>query len=150
MSCCVSLPVQAADLSFTANGHSFVANAVREVAPSVVRIDTERLIERQPFDPNLIDPLLRDLLGEPGYGIGPERQRGQGSGVVIDGRGLVLTNAHVVDQVSTVNVTLSDGEQRDGEVIGQDPVTDLALVKLSGRALPSPGNVGGLRGLGGW
>ena len=137
-----SLPVQAADLSFTAGGHSFVANAVREVAPSVVRIDTERLIERQPFDPNLIDPLLRDLLGEPGYGIGPERQRGQGSGVVIDSRGLVLTNAHVVDQVSTVNVTLSDGEQRDGEVIGQDPVTDLALVRLSGRALPSPATLG--------
>ena len=142
MSCFGSLPVQAADLSFTAGGHSFVANAVREVAPSVVRIDTERLIERQPFDPNLIDPLLRDLLGEPGYGIGPERQRGQGSGVVIDGRGLVLTNAHVVDQVTTVNVTLSDGEQRDGEVIGQDPVTDLALVKLSGRALPSPATLG--------
>ena len=137
-----SLPVQAADLSFTAGGHSFVANAVRQVAPSVVRIDTERLIERQPFDPNLIDPLLRDLLGEPGYGIGPERQRGQGSGVVIDGRGLVLTNAHVVDQVSTVNVTLPDGEQRDGEVIGQDPVTDLALVRLSGRALPSPATLG--------
>ena len=137
-----SLPAQAADLSFTAGGHSFVANAVQQVAPSVVRIDTERLIERQPFDPNLIDPLLRDLLGEPGYGIGPERQRGQGSGVVIDGRGLVLTNAHVVDQVSTVNVTLSDGEQRDGEVIGQDPVTDLALVLLSGRALPSPATLG--------
>ncbi len=140
--CFGTLPVQAADLSFTAGGHSFVANAVREVAPSVVRIDTERLIERQPFDPNLIDPLLRDLLGEPGYGIGPERQRGQGSGVVIDGSGLILTNAHVVDQVSTVNVTLSDGEQRDGEVIGQDSVTDLALVQLSGRALPSPATLG--------
>ncbi len=140
--CFGTLPVQAADLSFTEGGHSFVADAVREVAPSVVRIDTERLIERQPFDPNLIDPLLRDLLGEPGYGIGPERQRGQGSGVVIDGRGLILTNAHVVDQVSTVNVTLADGEQRDGDVIGQDPVTDLALVQLSGRVLPSPATLG--------
>ncbi len=139
---CGGLPAHAADLSFTAEGHSFVANAVRRVAPSVVRIDTERLIERQPFDPNLIDPLLRDLLGEPGYGIGPERQRGQGSGVVIDSRGLVLTNAHVVDQVSTVNVTLSDGEQRDGEVIGQDPVTDLALIRLSGRTLPTPAMLG--------
>ncbi len=139
---CGGLPVEAADLSFSADGHSFVANAVREVAPSVVRIDTERLIERQPFDPNLIDPLLRDLLGEPGYGFGPERQRGQGSGIVIDSRGLVLTNAHVVDQVSNVNVTLSDGEQRDGEVVGQDPVTDLALVRLSGRALPAPATLG--------
>ena len=139
---CGGLPVEAADLSFSADGHSFVANAVREVAPSVIRIDTERLIERQPFDPNLIDPLLRDLLGEPGYGFGPERQRGQGSGIVIDSRGLVLTNAHVVDQVSNVNVTLSDGEQRDGEVVGQDPVTDLALVRLSGRALPAPATLG--------
>jgi S1-C subfamily serine protease len=61
---------------------------------------------------------------------------------VIDGRGLVLTNAHVVDQVSNVNVTLSDGEQIDGEVIGQDPVTYLALDKLSGRALPSTATLG--------
>ncbi len=142
IACCGDLPVQAEGLSFSVDGHSFVSSAVRQVAPSVVRIDTERLIERQPFDPNLIDPLLRDLLGEPGYSFGPERQRGQGSGVVIDGHGLVLTNAHVVDQVSQVNVTLSDGEQRDGEVIGQDPVTDLALVRLSGRALPSPATLG--------
>ena len=120
--------------------HSFVADAVRNVAPAVVRIDTERVVERQPFDPNLIDPLLRDLLGEPGYG--PERQRGQGSGVVIDRDGLVLTNAHVVEQVEDVNVTLADGDQRDGVVIGRDPVTDLALVRLEGGASPKPARLG--------
>ena len=60
--------------------HSFVARAVEKVAPAVVRIDTERTVERQPFDPTLIDPLLRDLLGDPA--TGPERERGQGSGVV--------------------------------------------------------------------
>ena len=75
--------------------HSFVADAVQRVAPAVVRIDTERTVERQPFDPTLLDPLLRDLLGDPP--AGPERERGQGSGVVIDAKGLVLTNAHVVD-----------------------------------------------------
>ena len=58
--------------------HNFVADAVSQVAPAVVRIDTERTVQRQPFDPTLIDPLLRDLLGEPG--IGPERERGQGQG----------------------------------------------------------------------
>ena len=63
------------------DGHSFVAEAVRKVAPAVVRIDTERDVLRQPFDPTLVDPLLRDLFGEPGFG--PERERGQGSGVVI-------------------------------------------------------------------
>ena len=120
--------------------HSFVADAVRNVAPAVVRIDTERVVERQPFDPNLIDPLLRDLLGEPGYG--PERQRGQGSGVLIDRDGLVLTNAHVVEQVEEVNVTLADGDQRDGVVIGRDPVTDLALVRLEGGDSPKPARLG--------
>jgi len=80
------MPVRAASAALPGS-HSFVADAVRDVAPAVVRIDTERVVERQPFDPNLIDPLLRDLLGEPGYGYGPERQRGQGSGVVSIDRG---------------------------------------------------------------
>ncbi len=110
--------------------HSFVAQAVQKVAPSVVRIDTERAVERQQFDPTLIDPLLRDLLGE--SGVGPERERGQGSGVLIDKEGLILTNAHVVERVDQVIVTLSNGEQLDGRVVGTDPVTDLALVKLDG------------------
>ena len=120
--------------------HSFVADAVRRVAPAVVRIDTERTVERQPFDPTLIDPLLRDLLGDPARG--PERERGQGSGVVIDTEGLVLTNAHVVDRVETVSVTLADGEQLDGQVVGIDPVTDLALVRLDGKALPPQAPLG--------
>ena len=120
--------------------HSFVADAVRRVAPAVVRIDTERTVERQPFDPTLIDPLLRDLLGDPA--MGPERERGQGSGVVIDADGLVLTNAHVVDRVEAVSVTLADGDQLDGQVVGIDPVTDLALVQLEGRQLPPQAPLG--------
>ena len=120
--------------------HSFVADAVRRVAPAVVRIDTERTVERQPFDPTLIDPLLRDLLGDPARG--PARERGQGSGVVIDTEGLVLTNAHVVDRVETVSVTLADGEQLDGQVVGIDQVTDLALVRLDGKTLPPQAPLG--------
>ena len=120
--------------------HSFVADAVRRVAPAVVRIDTERTVERQPFDPTLIDPLLRDLLGDPPPG--PERERGQGSGVVIDPKGLVLTNAHVVDRVESVSVTLANGDQLDGEVIGTDPVTDLALVLLDSKDLPPQAPLG--------
>ena len=120
--------------------HNFVADAVSQVAPAVVRIDTERTVQRQPFDPTLIDPLLRDLLGEPG--IGPERERGQGSGVVIDDQGLVLTNAHVVERVDAVSVTLADGDQHDGSVVGTDPVTDLALVRLDGVTRPEAAPLG--------
>ena len=108
--------------------HNFVSDAVKNVGPAVVRIDTERLVERQQFDPTLLDPLLRDLLGEPG--IIPDRERGQGSGVIIDENGLVLTNAHVVEKVDTVSVTLADGTYRDGIVLGSDVITDLALVKI--------------------
>ena len=52
--------------------------------------------------------------------------------VLIGEKGLVLTNAHVVERVDAVSLTLADGEQRDGRVIGTDTVTDLALVRLEG------------------
>ncbi len=110
------------------DGHNFVSDAVKNVGPAVVRIDTERFVERQQFDPTLLDPLLRDLLGEPG--INPDRERGQGSGVIIDKNGLVLTNAHVVERVDNVSVTLADGTNCDGQVLGTDSITDLALVQI--------------------
>ena len=95
---------------------------------ALVKIDTERIVERQQFDPTLLDPLLRDLLGEPG--MLPDRERGQGSGVIIDKDGLILTNAHVVERVDNVSVTLPDGIICDGQVLGTDQITDLALVKI--------------------
>ena len=113
------------------NSHNFVSDAVKNVGPAVVRIDTERLVERQQFDPTLLDPLLRDLLGEPG--ITPDRERGQGSGVIIDKNGLVLTNAHVVERVDSVTVTLADGTYLEGKVLGTDSITDLALVKIDSK-----------------
>jgi S1-C subfamily serine protease len=107
---------------------NFVSSAVKNVGPAVVKIDTERLIERQQFDPTLLDPLLRDLLGEPG--TMPDRERGQGSGVIINDNGLVLTNAHVVEKVDDVSVTLADGRICDGQVLGTDVITDIALIKI--------------------
>tara|TARA_B100000424_G_scaffold163659_1_gene125454 strand:- start:634 stop:1119 length:486 start_codon:yes stop_codon:yes gene_type:complete len=112
----------------SSENHNFVSSAVKNVGPAVVKIDTERLVERQQFDPTLLDPLLRDLLGD--QGISPERERGQGSGVIINDNGLVLTNAHVVERVDNVSVTLADGNICDGRVLGTDVVTDLALVKI--------------------
>ena len=119
--------------SFDTN--NFVSDAVKNVAPAVVRIDTERLVERQQFDPTLLDPLLRDLLGEPG--ITPDRERSQGSGVIIDKNGFVLTNAHVVERVDNVSVTLADGNILEGQVLGTDAVTDLALVKIDNSTISS-------------
>ncbi|MFM1799002.1 MAG: hypothetical protein RLZZ117_1280 [Cyanobacteriota bacterium] len=129
-----------AAVAATTSPHSFVSEAVRKVGPAVVRIDTERNVARQAFDPALLDPLLRDLFGDPS---GSMRERGQGSGVVIDAaKGLVLTNAHVVDDVDAVEVTLADGRQLDGSVVGSDRVTDLALVRISGKGKLSAARLG--------
>ena len=108
--------------------HSFVANVASKVSPSVVRIDIEREIQTDEFESDLLDPLLKDLLGD--LGTFPKKERGQGSGVIIDSSGLVLTNAHVVERVDRVIVTLQNGNQVDGTVVGTDQVTDLALVKI--------------------
>ena len=129
--CCLFsfFPQNEVSALISSENHNFVSSAVKNVSPAVVKIDTERLLERQQFDPTLLDPLLRDLLGEPG--IAPDKERGQGSGVIINENGLVLTNAHVVERVDDVSVTLADGTICDGQVLGTDAVTDLALVKIN-------------------
>ena len=124
-----SQPVFAIEDFEISQSHSFVANVARKVSPSVVRIDIERDIQTDEFESDLLDPLLRDLLGD--LGTFPQKERGQGSGVIINSSGLVLTNAHVVERVNHVMITLQNGNQMDGKVIGTDQVTDLALVKVN-------------------
>jgi len=116
-----------AEFGGTSN-HSFVSAAVKRVGPAVVRIDTERTVPRLGLDPSFSDPLLREMFGDQ---IPNSRERGQGSGIVIDGQGMVLTNAHVVDGAERVEVTLASGEELEGSVLGIDPVTDLAVVRIA-------------------
>ena len=120
---------------------NFVVDAVRRVGPAVVRIDTERTVIRNvpsPFDSFSQDPFFRDFFGD---GFLPEPQqeyhaRGQGSGFIVDDRGFVVTNAHVVEDADTVTVKLQDGRTFEGAVRGVDEVLDLAIVKIDGRDLP--------------
>ena len=109
---------------------SFVAAAVRQVGPAVVRIDTEKTITRQSRDPFYDDPLLRDFFGGLPRQPQEEMLRGQGSGFIIDNTGNILTNAHVVNGADRVVITLKDGRSFDAIVEGVDEVTDLAVVKI--------------------
>ena len=70
------------------------------------------------------------------FGLDIPRMRGQGSGFLIDAEGHILTNNHVVDKVSTVQVFLSDGTQLDGKVIGTDPNNDIALLQVDAAKVP--------------
>jgi S1-C subfamily serine protease len=118
---------------------SFVAEAVRTVGSSVVRIDTEKTISRKAtVDPMLDDPFFRQFFGG-GEMLTPPRNemvRGQGSGFLIDQSGILLTNSHVVNGADKVTVTLKDGRKFEGKVRGIDEVTDLAVVKIEGKDLP--------------
>ncbi len=116
--------VPVAAISSDTKGSSFVSAAVERVGSAVVRIDTERTITRR------IDPFFGD---EAMSGLSQQQLlRGQGSGFIIDRDGIVLTNAHVVDRADKVTVILKDGRSFQGKVQGVDPVTDLAVVKISG------------------
>jgi S1-C subfamily serine protease len=123
LSALAAVPVGAA-IATDNSGGSFVSKAVDLVGSAVVRIDTERTITRR------IDPFFGD---EAMTGL-PQQQllRGQGSGFIIDRDGVILTNAHVVDRADKVTVILKDGRSLEGKVQGVDPVTDLAVVKVSG------------------
>ncbi|PSB27903.1 serine protease [Stenomitos frigidus ULC18] len=131
--------VNPAQLKDDAGKGSFVAKAVNQVGPAVVRIDTERTVTRRAApDPMLEDPFFRRFFGEEGFPQSPreEHLRGQGSGFIVDRSGVILTNSHVVNGADKVTVTLKDGRTFEGKVRGADEVTDLAVVKIDGSNLP--------------
>lgn len=117
---------------------SFVTAAVNQVGNAVVRIDTERKINRRLPESFAEDPFFRRFFGDSlPRNLPPEELRGLGSGFIIDKSGLVLTNAHVVDKADKVTVSLKDGRKFEGKVQGADEVTDLAVVKINaGSDLP--------------
>ena len=82
-------------------------------------------------------PELRERFGERGPGAAPMPRRGIGSGFVVDPEGYIVTNHHVVDGAQTIDITLSDGRTLPGKVLGVDPETDLALVKVEATGLPA-------------
>lgn len=116
---------------------NFIAQAVEKVGPSVVRIDSSRTVQaRTPRVFN--DPFFQEFFGAPRQNQPQTRvERGTGSGFIISSDGVILTNAHVIDGADRVTVTLKDGRNYDGRVLGQDTVTDVAVVKIEAANLPT-------------
>jgi S1-C subfamily serine protease len=109
---------------------------VEKVGPAVVRIDAERTVSspqsslhNQPFFRRFFGDQLPPQVPDP-------REQGTGSGFILTANGKVLTNAHVVEGAQTVKVTLKDGSVLPGQVMGIDPMTDVAAVKIDAENLP--------------
>jgi Do/DeqQ family serine protease len=117
--------------------NNFIAAAAERVGPAVVRIDSSRTVKtRVPAIFN--DPFFRQFFGSEVPNAPSTRvERGTGSGFIINKDGLILTNSHVVDGADTVSVTMKDGREFQGKVVGQDPLTDVAVVKVQASGLPT-------------
>ena len=83
-----------------------------------------------------IDPFFDFFFGRPSQPREPQYREGSGSGVIISTDGYIVTNNHVIDNASTVEVTLNDKRKFDAKVIGTDPSTDIALLKIEAENLP--------------
>jgi len=115
------------------------ADAVRQAAPAVVNIYTRRELES---DGNrlLEDPYFRDYFGQqpndPGAAPNNRSQTSLGSGVIISPQGYLLTNNHVIANADVILVALRDGRETPAEVIGTDPETDIAVLRINLPELP--------------
>ncbi len=105
--------------------------AAIKAVPSVVNISATKEVRRR--SPMLDDPAFRRFFGD--RFNTPETQLSLGSGVIVSREGFILTNDHVVDGVTEIRVTLNDGRTVPGKIVGTDPETDLAVVRISAPGL---------------
>jgi len=120
------------------------APIVHRVVPGVVKIETTTAIHNTAMQefPGFDDPFWRHFFGDqsgrmmPRNQPGPQVMHGLGSGVIITKDGYILTNNHVVDGAKELKVTMEDGHEYTANVIGRDPKTDLAVIKIDAKNLP--------------
>src|SRR3954465_13636569 len=116
------------------------APVVERVMPAVVTIRVEKRAQMEPTSQQIPEEFRRffgDQLPQMRGQRAPRVERGLGAGVIVSHDGYILTNNHVVDGVQTVKVDLSDGRSFSAKVVGTDPATDLAVVKIPAKGLPT-------------
>lgn len=120
------------------------ADVISHVTPAVVNISSTRIIkasEQTQNNPFMADPFFRQFFGNGNNGRNfrpRDRKEGSlGSGVIVNADGYILTNNHVVDKATEVTVSLLDKREFKAKLIGTDPQTDVALLKIDAKDLPS-------------
>ena len=126
-------------IAFVDGGNiNFVSKVVQDVGPAVVRINASRTVATRQNLPSFFnDPFFREFFGSQIPQMPEQRiQQGTGSGFIISDDGKIITNAHVVENANKVTVNLKDGRILEGEVLGSDPLTDLAVIQIEAENLP--------------
>lgn len=122
----------------SADGMPSLAPLVERVSPSVVSVLVEREVESNPI-PSQFEEFFNFRFGQPDqpnqrrgdpFNDGTRRMQAEGSGFFVDNKGHVVTNNHVVADADSVRIRLSNGDEIDAEIVGVDPLTDLAVLKV--------------------
>jgi serine protease Do len=151
----LNVPVDEKPITRELGGRNSFAPVVQKVTPAVVKITTATRMHNTAYSgpgPGMqpgMDDFMRRFFGDENDGQMPRhnfrgprmprmpRQEGLGSGVVITKDGYILTNNHVVDGADQVKVALQDGREFTAKVIGRDPKSDVAIVKIDAKDLPT-------------
>ena len=113
------------------------ADVVSRVSPAVITIHSEMRVRAPQQYPFMDDPMFRQFFGDRLPQQMPERRRsGLGSGIIISTDGYILTNHHVIDGAEQIKVDLNDNRTLDAKVVGFDPPSDLAVLKIDATNLP--------------
>ena len=113
------------------------ADVVSRVSPAVITIHSESRVRAPQQFPFMNDPMFRQFFGDRVPQQMPEQRRsGLGSGVIISTDGYILTNHHVIDGAEQIKVDLNDNRTLDAKVVGSDPPSDLAVLKIDATNLP--------------
>ena len=111
------------------------ADAVQRSAPSVVNVFAVKITRQQPH-PLFEDPLFKRFFGDRTDRPKFKRENSLGSGVIVDNNGYILTNNHVIEGASEIQVVLDDGRSLPARIVGSDPETDIAVLQAAGDKLP--------------
>lgn len=143
-------PVALTMSTVPSNGFTEVAKAVTPAVVNITTVTVEKVSDSRGV-PDEWRERMEEFFGGPGGPFGPRgfrgpqghgeprehRSGGQGSGVIVSPDGYILTNNHVIDGARTVTITLPDKREFTGKIVGADPKTDLAVVKIDGQNLPT-------------
>lgn len=118
------------------DGRVSYADVVARTMPAVVTVRAERRVRQTALGGDLqMDPRWRRFFGDDSPEPQPRRSRGLGSGVIVSSDGYILTNNHVIDGAQQVKVELNDRRMLDARVVGADPQSDLAVLKVTASGL---------------